>query len=314
MDFRRDSLAPTSGFFWAWWLVVMLMPAACAPLPIPTSEPVNTPEPPFAVSVTEDLVYTLPRFRAVLEQSLDVRAPDVETSAGWPVVVFAHGLMQKKGDFAGLSEAIAAQGAVVFTADWPIYSGESVLRKNGAKLREMSESLTCALRFAHEHAADYGGDPDRVILAGFSAGAGTGSLVALAGETLDEQWDGLASESGEPARQADCVAGDGSAHVDAFVGIGGPYGRLDPLEDEMPALWSVAAESAHMGENSALLVRLLHGETDSMVPIEASEAFAETLSAAGYDVELARFQSGHKVPRELTLTTIAELAGQLAAR
>ena len=57
--------------------------------------------------------------------------------------------------------------------------------------------------------------------AGFSAGAGTGSLVALTGETLDEQWDELAVESGEPARQADCVAGTGSAHVDAFVGIGG---------------------------------------------------------------------------------------------
>jgi predicted esterase len=295
-------------------LVALALLAGCAPLPMPAAVEVQVPEKPLVVSVTEDLPYTTPRFGVVLEQSLDVHAPDEETLGGWPVVILVHGLMQEKGDFANLSEAIAAQGAVVFIVDWPIYSGESVVRKNGAKLREMSESLVCAVRFANEHAVDYGGDPGRVILAGFSAGAGTGSLVALTGETLDEQWDTLAVESGEPARQADCVAGTGSAHVDVFVGIGGPYGRLDQLEVEMPALWSVAAESAHVGENTGLLVRFLHGKTDSMVHIETSEAFAETLSAAGYDVELARFQSGHKVPRELTLTTIAELAGQLAIR
>lgn len=295
----------------AMWIVALLVLVGCAPL----APPAPLPTPPNAVTVTQDLPYTVPRFGVVLEQSLDIYSPETEILEGgdaWPVVLFAHGLLQSKDDFADLSQAIAAQGAVVFTVDWPIYSGESVLRKNGTKLREMSESLVCAVRFAHEHAGAYGGDPDQVILAGFSAGAGTGSLVALAGDGLDERWETLASESGEPARQADCVAVDGSANVDAFVGIGGPYGRLDPIEDGMPALWSVAAESAHLGENPELLVRLLHGQTDSMVPVETSELFAESLSEAGYDVEFATFDSGHKVPRELTLAVIDELMSQLA--
>ncbi len=297
------------------WLVAMLMLAACAPLPTPAPEPVNTPERRFAVSVTEDLAYTVPLFGAVLEQSLDVYAPDAESTGradGWPVVVFAHGLMQEKRDFADLSEAIATQGTVVFTLDWPVYSGDSVLRKKGTKLREMSESLICAVRFAHVHAGDYGGNAKQIVLVGFSAGARMGSLVALAGEALDQQWDALASESGEPARQATCVAPDGSALVDGFVGIGGPYGRFDQLRNEMPDLWSVVSQSAHVGENPELRVRLLHGKTDSTVPIAASENFSAMLSSAGYDVELLRFDSGHKVPRELTLTVLDELTSQLA--
>ena len=296
------------------WVLVTLILVGCAPLPTltPTPELVNRPEQPYAVSVTEDLVYTIPQFGVVLQQSLDVRAPDVDDDDGWPVAVVAHGLMQEKRDFADLSEAIAAQGAVVFTVDWPVYSGDSVLRKNGAKLREMSESLVCAVRFAHAHADEYGGNPEHLILVGFSAGAGMGSLVALAGDTLDVQWDALASEHGEPARQADCVAGGGSAHVDGFVGIGGPYGRFDQLQGEMPDLWSVVSQSGHVGENPDLRLRLLHGKTDSMVPVEVSETFSEQLSTAGYDVELLRFDSGHKVPRELTLAVLGELTDQLA--
>jgi predicted esterase len=306
------------------WMMGMLVLAGCTPFlaltptPVlePTPEPVDGVEQPYAVSVTEDLVYTIPQFGAVLEQSLDVHVPDVdfEDENGRPVFIVAHGLMQGKRDFSDLSKAIAAQGSVVFNVNWPVYSGESMLRKNGARLREMSETLACAVRFAHANADDYGGNPQQIVLVGFSAGAGMGSLVALAGESLDQQWDALALESGEPARQVDCVALEGSAHVDGFVGIGGSYGRFDPLRYEMPDLWSVVSQSAHVGENPELRVRLLHGKTDSMVPIEASEDFSNLLASAGYDVGLFRFDSGHKVPRELTLAVLDELAGQLGGR
>ena len=90
--------------------------------------------------------------------------------------------MQSKRDFKILSEKIADQGAVVFTVDWPTYTGASTQRGNGKQIREMSETLVCAVRFADAHAAEYGGDPDRIIYAGFSLGAGMGGLISLAGE------------------------------------------------------------------------------------------------------------------------------------
>ena len=71
----------------------------------------------------------------------------------------------------------------------------------------MSETLVCGVRFAHAHAPEFGGDPNRLVLAGFSAGAGMGALVALGGETLSGEWDELAAQhDGEPARQIDCGA------------------------------------------------------------------------------------------------------------
>ena len=87
--------------------------------------------------------------------------------------------MQGKRDFKILSEKIAEQGAVVFTIDWPTYSGTSTQRGNGKQIREMTETLVCAVRYADTHALEYGGDPDRIIYVGFSLGAGMGGLISL---------------------------------------------------------------------------------------------------------------------------------------
>ena len=151
----------------SWLLTACATPVA--PTSVPTPSP--TPAPPFSVSVTKDLVYTAPEFRAILVEKLDVYAPEAATEGGWPVVIFVHGSAQQKRDFAQISGKVAEAGAVVFTVDWTPYSGSSILSGGGKQVREMGETLLCAVRFAHVHAGEYGGDAERVILVGFSAGA-----------------------------------------------------------------------------------------------------------------------------------------------
>jgi len=219
--------------------------------------------------------------------------------------------MQKKRDFKILSEKIADQGAVVFTVDWPTYTGESTRRGNGQQIREMSETLVCAVRFADAHATDYGGDPDRIIYTGFSLGAGMGGLISLAGESLEEGWKAMAENSGEPIDPIDCVATEGSAKVEAFIGIAGPYGMFDENRHENPDRWALISPSQQLGSSPDLLVRLLHGEIDASVPVSSSQAFQETLLSADYDTTLTLFEDGHKIPHELTLEAIAELAEKL---
>ena len=287
------------------------------PVPTPTAppKPANTPAPtpvrtPTDIpAFTKNLAYTISLAPAVLAQKLDVYTPGREQKDGWPVVVVAHGFMQKKRDFKTLSEKIAEQGAAVFAVDWPTYTGVS--QGNGEKLREMTETLVCAVRYADAHAAEYGGDPDRIILLGFSLGAGMGGLVSLGGDTLEVEWETLAEQSGKPIDQIDCVAPEGSAHVDAFVGIAGPYGILE-LQDDNPDLRAIVAPSEQLGENPDLIVRLLHGEIDAKVPVESSMALHDALLAAGYDVTFTLFDEGHKVPHGLTLETIAEVVDNLS--
>ena len=56
-----------------------------------------------------------------------------------------------------------------------------------------------------------------------------------------------------------------------------------------------------------LKVRLLHSETDSVVPYETSVEFEATLAEAGYDVKLIPFSGGHSAPFDLTVETVMEV-------
>jgi acetyl esterase/lipase len=267
--------------------------------------PTSTPLPPtrsatpLPVAVTQDVVYMIPLQPAVVQQRLDVYAPG--EPGAWPVVVFAHGLGEDKEDRAELSRAIAGQGAVVFTLDWPAVSPSQPVQ-----FREMDEALACGVRFARARASDYGGDPGRVILAGFSVGGGVGSRVALIGDELDRLWEEYAADRGGPPPQVGCVSSGASARVDAFVGIGGAYGLPGRSRDIAPELGEVLSRRA---ENSDLKIRLIHGERDTMVPFEGAVAFDAALTAAGYDTELIPFEGGHIVPTQLTTEVVMEVSG-----
>jgi acetyl esterase/lipase len=285
-------------------LVMLLLGACGAPQPTPTvAAPTMTPP----VEVTSDVVYATLLQPDVTEQMLDVYTP--EEAGTWPVVVFLHGFNATKEGHIKESQAIAEQGAVVFTVDWPTWIEDLAARENGKGFREMSEVLSCAIRFARATASDYGGDPSQVTLVGFSYGADTGAWVALAGDDLDRLWEEFASIRGGPPPQVECVVSGVSANVDAFVGIGGHYDFAEPLQKRDPGLWQIASPFSHIGQDLDLQVRLIHGERDSVSP-EHSVQFNDVLAEAGYDTSLTLFDGIHRVPIELTAAKVMEVAGE----
>lgn len=131
-----------------------------------------------SVEVVRDLVYhSANGFGA----PLDVYAPTgVE---GGPVVVLFHGggVTRSWGPYPLLGRAMAGLGAVVFVPDWQTAGGELPADPNKARdaLFVLMDGASCAVSYALAHAADYGADPERLVLFGHSAGAMTASVVGL---------------------------------------------------------------------------------------------------------------------------------------
>lgn len=203
-------------------------------------------------------------------------------------------------------QAIAEQGFVVFNVSWP-----SAVMENSRGYRQISEVLSCAVRYARATAADYGGDPSQIILVGHSFGARMGSWFALAGgDNLDSMWEQYAADHGEPDPQVACVEDGGSANVDAFIGIAGHFPHLESLQEKDEDLWEIVSMFAHLRQRPELRVRLLHGEQDTRQPFENSIRFTDILIQAGYDTKVTLFEGAHIVPIPLTYEVILELAGE----
>ena len=269
---------------------------------------VAPPTPTSPVHVTSDVLYATSLQPEATTWRLDVYAPN--EAADSPVVVFMHGLNALKEGHKRESLVMAEHGAVVYTITWPTWILDLAERESGKGFREMSEVISCAIRYARSTAAEYGGDAERVILVGFSWGARLGSWVALAGEGLDPMWDEFAVDRGGPAQQVECEENGVSGNVNAFVGIGGRYAYAKNMQENDPELWKIASRLAHLGQNPDLVIRLLHGERDDVVNPEYSIQFNEVLTEAGYDTELILYDGVHLVYAELTAEVVMELAGE----
>lgn len=139
-------------------------------------------------------------------QKLDVYVPRRGDGRPRPVLVFLYGGSWDSGEketypFAGL--AWAGQGFVTVVPDYRLVPE--------VRYPTFLEDNAAAVRWARDNAARYGGDPDRIVLVGHSAGAYNAAMLAL-----DQRW---LERAGVP-RQA----------VRAWAGLAGPYDFL-PLDD-----------------------------------------------------------------------------------
>ena len=164
-----------------------------------------------------------------------------------------------RGDYRFMGEALARAGFVVAIPDYRLYPE--------VRFPDFVEDGALAVRWVRDHAAQFGGDPERIILMGHSAGAHTAALLAF-----DERY---LARAGVPA-----------ASLRGLVGVAGPYafdpfgqrstkpvfaGLADP--DEARPIAFVGAEDI-----SALL---LHGAGDRTVRPTNTRELAARIRAAG---------------------------------
>jgi acetyl esterase/lipase len=117
--------------------------------------------------IVRGISYTEPKHE---QQALDVYAP----SAGkdHPVAIWIHGGGWHSGDkkeVGSKPQAFVDRGFVFVSINYRLWPSVTI--------RQIAEDVAKAIRWTHEHAAEYGGDPKRLIVMGHSAGAQLAALV-----------------------------------------------------------------------------------------------------------------------------------------
>jgi len=167
----------------------------------------------------------------------------------WPVVVLLHGGTMDGHAMAGVAQAIAERGVIVYTPTylhgmWDL-GAEGVASGHWAGETLLGD-LSCAIRAARADALEHGGAPEHLVLVGYSMGAGFGATVTLVGDDSDL----AVGTSGS------CVVSDGSVVPAAFVGWEGTYDWDAVVATEFPELLDLAPETiqtlgalGHVGRN-----------------------------------------------------------------
>jgi len=174
---------------------------------------------------------------------------------GAPVVLLWHGSGPDERDaLVPLAAAIAAHGPVALVPDW-----------RSDDLTVGADELLASIDFTTRTAAELGGDPGRVVLAGWSLGASAAADVALHPGIADG-W-----------------------HPSGLVGLGGGYGRT-PFASQWTERDPMAGDAVGGAGRPALLV---HGTSDSVIPLEGSVAGTGVLAEAGWRVVLRQVDTDH---------------------
>ena len=216
-----------------------------------------------------------PARRLALDIYRPVHRPAQAIARPAPVIVFLYGgswRHGKRAQYRFVGRRLARQGALAIVADYRT-APETVFPG-------FVEDAASAVAWAKRHAADYGGDPARMYLAGHSAGAHIAALVGT-----DVRY--LAAHGLKPRDLA------------GVIGLSGPYDfDIAGYEDVFgpPAQWALTQPVAFVdGDEPPFL--LVHGTGDTVVEPVDSRILAERLREAGGAAELLWLPgAGHLAP------------------
>jgi arylformamidase len=214
-------------------------------------------------------------------QVLDVYWP--ASGEGRAVVVWIHGGGWKAGDKSQMQKKPKAfvEAGYVFVAPNRRFIP-------GASMRDVLADVAKSIRWAREHAKEYGGDPDAIFVMGHSSGANLAALVATDNRYLEAEGLSLSTIKG-------CVPLDGGLYdVPAQVAASASdaartatyqelFGDVDDQRDLSPA--------SHVGKGRKIPPFLIF-HIDHPFTKTQSQEFAKKLRGAEVPAELYYAEDG----------------------
>jgi acetyl esterase/lipase len=191
-----------------------------------------------------------------------------------PVVIFWYGgswQTGNKSDYRFVGAALAERGFITVLPDYRLYPE--------VKFPAFLDDAALAVAWIQKHAHEFGGDPQRIVLMGHSAGAHTAAFIALNRTFLQKR-------GGNP----EWIAG--------LVGLSGPY-ALAPntraLNRIFAAPWGESDwQPVRFATSQAPPTFLAHGLSDGLVSVRQTMQLRDVLSAKGVRVETELYpDTGH---------------------
>lgn len=244
-----------------------------------TRQMLNTVTPSSGYSVANNVTYDIAH-----NLKLDVYTPDTAQNA--PVVIFYHGGRWQHGDKSDdrfVGQALAAMGFVAVVPNTRLYPP--------AHYKDFLHDSAQAVAWTRKFAKSYGGNPDQIVLMGFSSGAYNAMMLAL-----DPAW--LKAVGGS----ADWIKG--------AIGISGPYDILPITAPDLRAIFGPASQFQKTqpvfwanGDNPPLL--LIASRADRIVKVKNTTELFDRVKRAQGPVEKVIYQNLDH------LDTLADLSSSL---
>jgi acetyl esterase/lipase len=204
------------------------------------------------------------------QHRLDVYVPH-KPDAARTVVVFWHGgrwTYGDKSDYRFVGAALTELGCVAVLPNYRHYPQ--------VKMPGFMDDAARAAQWAGEHAVDYGGDSQQLMLMGHSAGAHMAALV-----TLDQRYLAAIAPAA-PAR---------GPHIAGVIGLSGPYDFLPLQEPDVKDMFGPPplypeSQPINFVRADAPPMLLVHGLKDDTVWPKNSRNLAAALQKLGVPVTL----------------------------
>jgi acetyl esterase/lipase len=211
-------------------------------------------------SVTRDLAYG-----DGASKKLDLYSPKRANQDPFPVIVFLYGgrwTTGRKAQYAFAASALAQEGFIVAVPDYRKYPD--------VRFPAFAEDGAEAVAWVHDHIKSYGGDRAQIFLAGHSAGAHIGALIAADPKYLR-------------------AYNKNRSIITAFAGLAGPYDFVPESEDlkDMfgpPERYDQMQATTFIDGGQPPML-LLHGQKDDTVRLYNLEKLAGAIKARGGYVE-----------------------------
>jgi acetyl esterase/lipase len=215
---------------------------------------------------------------------LDLYSPK-EHSQPLPAVIFIHGGAWKSGYrqmYHYYCTKFAEHGYVAATISYRLISD--------GPFPAAVEDAKCAVRWLRANAEKFGVDPNKIAVAGGSAGGHLSMIVGFAPDTPELEGNG--------------GHGDVSSRVQAVVNLYGPTDLTtevarskrevirflgDKTMEQAPELYRLASPITHVTKDDPPTL-ILHGSIDSTVTIDHAERLVEALKKNGVEYEYYRVE------------------------